>query len=104
VSVDESFGFATPAFNAADALVALKRHLRDLKVREGRLSERGTGYELGGRKVIDLTGDAQSLTAKLAKKPTQTPEWTTHVMRSQADVRKFQDTVKQQLARWTDSD
>lgn len=104
MSEADTFGFAAPPFNAVDALVALKRHLRDLKIREGRLSERGTGFELSGRKVIDLTGDAQSLTAKLAKKPTQTPEWTTHVMRSQADVRKFQDTVKQQLARWTDSD
>ncbi len=104
MSEADHFGFAAPPFNAADALTALKRHLRDLKVRDGRLIERGTGFELGGRKVIDLTSDAQSLTAKLTKKPSLTPEWTSHVMRSQADVRKFQDTVKQQLARWADSD
>jgi hypothetical protein len=95
----DAFGFAAPPFKPADALLALRRQLRDWK-----LAERGSGFVWAGRDVITLHADDTSITAKLAKKPTLAPEWSTHVLRSSSDVRKFQDTVKQQLARWADSD
>jgi hypothetical protein len=99
MSDDEAFGFAAPPFKAADALLSLRRQLRDWK-----LSERGTSFAWAGRDVITLSADDSSITAKLAKKLSLTPELTTQVLRSSSDVRKFQDTVKQQLARWADSD
>ncbi len=95
----DDFGFAPPPFNAADALVALKRQLRDFK-----LTERGNTYERSGKRIVELSSDAQSITAKLCKRPALTPEWTSHTLRSSADVRKFQDTVKQNLARWSTDD
>ncbi len=100
--IDDGGGFAPPPFNAANALVALKRQLRDFK-----LSERNGGdhYELAGKRIVEITGsDASSITARLAKKPQLTPEWITHTLKSSADVRKFQDTVRQQLTRWSADD
>lgn len=97
-------GFAPPAFNATNALVALRRQLRDFKLTE---RQGGALFEQSGRRIVELaiSPDAPScLQAKLVKKPALTPEWTTHRLASSADVRKFQDTVKQHLARWATDD
>jgi len=95
MSGDDGF-FALPAFKPADALVGLRRQLRDLK-----LSERGAGFEMKGRAVVELACDDASITARLVKRPALTPEWATHVLKNSADVRRFVDTVKQQLSRWS---
>ncbi len=97
--MSDDFGFAPPPFKAADALVALKRQLRDLK-----LTERGNNYERSGKRIVELTLDEPVIRAKLVKKPALTPEWTSHALANAADVRRFTDTVKSQLARWSDAD
>jgi hypothetical protein len=90
--------FAAPPFKPAEALQALKRSLRDLRP----LAERGNGFELGGKRVIELQAEATTLVAKLAKRPAITPEWETLVLKNSADVRKCVDEAKKRLARWTE--
>jgi len=88
--------FALPAFKPDAALVTLKRQLRDLKP----LAERGTGFEIGGKRVLDLTADATTITARLAKRPATSPEWQTLTLKDSVDVRKCVDEVKKRLSRW----
>ena len=90
--------FAPPAFKPAEALQTLQRSLRDLRP----LAERGNGFELRGKRVIELQAEATTLLAKLAKRPAITPEWETLVLKNSADVRKCVDEVKKRLARWTE--
>jgi hypothetical protein len=99
---DELGGWAipAPAFKADEALVALKRQLRDLKP----LAERGARYELQGRTVIELAAGDGHLDARLAKRPATTPEWQRHRLASAADVRRFVDMVRQALRRWEHED
>ena len=92
---DDLGGFAPPPFKAADALLAVKRQLRDLK-----LAERGNGFELRGKRVVELTTDATTITARLARKLALTPQWDTVLVKSAADQRKLVDDVKKRLARW----
>jgi hypothetical protein len=90
--------FAPPAFKPDEALQTLKRGLRDLRP----LAERGNGFELAGKRVVELQADATTITAKLAKHPAHTPEWQPMVLKNSADVRKCVDEVKKRLARWTE--
>jgi len=92
----DNFGFAPPPFNAAEALVQLKRQLRDLK-----LSERGTRFELKGRAVVELAAAPDRIDARLARRASRLPEWTPHTLKSAADVRDFVATVKRQMAHWS---
>ena len=87
--------FALPLFNAADALVALERQLRDLK-----LDERGPGFELRGKRVVELAIDGDSIVARLARRRTLTPQWDRLTLKSAADSRKLIDDIKKRLARW----
>jgi hypothetical protein len=93
--VSDDFGFAPPPFKADEALVALKRSLRDLK-----LAERGHAYELRGKRVVELTVDGAAIQAKLARRLMLTPEWDRVAVKSAADQRKLVDEVKKRLARW----
>jgi hypothetical protein len=88
--------FALPAFKPDEALITLKRQLRDLKP----LAERGSGFEISGKRVVDLAADATTITARLAKRPATSPEWQTLSLKNSADVRKCVDEVKKRLARW----
>ncbi len=99
---DELGGWAipAPAFKADEALVALKRQLRDLKP----LAERGTRYELQGRTVIELAAGDEHIEARVAKRPATTPEWQRHRLAGAADVRRFVDMVRQVLRRWEHED
>ena len=90
--------FALPAFKPAEALIQLKRQLRDLRP----LAERGAGFEIRGTSVIELEATDSTIEARLAKRPARSPEWTKHTLKNSADVRKFVDTVKQHLLRWSD--
>ena len=89
--------FAPPPFDAAQALVQLKKQLRDL-----RLAERGAGFELKGQSIVEITLAGAAIQARLVKRPARTPEWTAHQLRNAADVRRFVDNVRQQLGRWGD--
>jgi hypothetical protein len=91
----EDFGFAPPAFKADEALVQIKRALRDLK-----LAERGLAYELRGKRVVELALADGRINAKLARKLALTPEWDKQPVDSSAAQRKLLDEVKKRLARW----
>lgn len=92
---NDDFGFAPPPFKADDALVALRRTLRDLK-----LAERGNAYELRGKRVVELALDGGVISARLARRLMLTPEWDRIAVKSSADQRKLVDEVKKRLARW----
>ena len=93
---DDFAGFAPPTFKPAEALVLLKRQLRDLKP----LTERGTRYEIKGRPVLELGAGEQAIEARVARKPAVAPEWTTSRLTSSLDVRRFVDEVKKRLQQW----
>ena len=94
-SSDDGFGFAPPPFKPDEALVALKRQLRDLK-----LSERGNGFEQRGKRVLEFAVEGDAIQARLARRLMLTPEWDRISVKSAADQRKFVDEVKKRLARW----
>jgi hypothetical protein len=94
MSSDE-FGFAPPPFNADNALVTLKRALRDMK-----LAERGNAYEMRGKRAVELAVDGTTINAKLARRLMLTPEWDRVAVKSAADQRKLLDEMKKRLARW----
>ncbi|MFX1679267.1 hypothetical protein PV762_08540 [Mitsuaria sp. CC2] len=95
--MDNDF-FAPPPFKAEEALVQLKRALRDLRA----LTERGTGWSFEHQEVLQLAAGEGQITAKLAKKPARSPAWETRVCRNAADVRKLQDDLKRRLAQWAE--
>lgn len=92
--------FAAPPFKPDDALVQLKRTLRDMRG----LAERGAGFEWNGRPVVTIAVDRETLQARLAKRPAASPEWETRTLRNGADVRRFGDDVKRRVERWKDRD
>ena len=97
---DNNF-FALPAFKPDEALVTLKRQLRELRP----LAERGNRFELSGKAVVDLSADASTLTARIAKRPAvSSTEWETLALKNSADLRKCVDEVKKRLARWQQDD
>jgi hypothetical protein len=96
---DDDFGFAPPVFKADEALVTLRRSLRDLK-----LAERGNGLELRGRRVVELSSDGSAIAARVARKWALTPEWDSRELKSAADVRKLVDEVRKRLDRWQQED
>ena len=96
---DETFGFAPPPFKPDDALAQIKRALRDLK-----LAERGNGFELRGKRVVELAVDGASITARLARKLALTPQWDTQTVKATAEQRKLVDEVKRRLLRWDQED
>ena len=96
---EDSFGFAPPPFRPDDALAQIKRALRDLK-----LGERGDGFELRGKRVVELALDGASINARLARKLALTPQWDTQTVKSTGDQRKLVAEVKRLLARWGQED
>ena len=87
--------FALPPFKADEALLTLKRQLRDLK-----LAERGNAFEQRGKRVIELVVDAGAIQAKVARRLAITPEWDRFTLKSAPEQRKLVDEVKKRLARW----
>ena len=88
-----------PPFKPVEAMQNLKRRLHDL-----RLAERAGAFELRGQTVVELSVGDTAIETRLAKRPARTPEWTRHSLKSSADVRRFIESVKQQLARWNAAD
>ena len=96
---DDSFGFVPPVFKPDEALTQIKRALRDLK-----LAERGNGFDLRGKRVVELAVEAASIRARLARKLALTPQWDTQTVQSTTEQRKLVDEVKRRLARWEQED
>ena len=95
MSTDEGWSFAPPAFKADEALVKLRRALRDLK-----LAERGPAFELRGKRVVELAADATGLQVKLARRLALTPEFDRLTVASSADLNKLTTEIARRLARW----
>lgn len=89
--------FAPPPFKPAEAMVQLKRSLRELRP----LAERGNGFDLQGSRVIELESDETTITVRFAKRPARSPEWERQVLKNGADVRRCVDEAKKRLERWT---
>lgn len=96
---DSDFGFAPPPFKPDEALVQIKRALRDMK-----LAERGNAYELRGKRVLELAPAADSIAVKIARRLALTPEWDRLALKSATEQRKLLDEVKKRLARWERED
>jgi hypothetical protein len=92
---DDDFGFAPPVFKPDDALVQIKRALRDLK-----LNERGHAFDLRGKRVLELSIDGAQIHARIARKLAVTPEFDKLVVAQVSDQRKLIDEIKKRLARW----
>jgi hypothetical protein len=99
MSEDEAWGMALPPFKVDEALQKLRRSLRDVG-----LAERSGGFELKGRRMVELEAAPAELGARLARRPALTPEWDRFTLRSAADVRKFQDELTRRLRRWQEDD
>jgi hypothetical protein len=95
MSDEANFGFAPPPFNAEQALLQLKRSLRDLK-----LSERGNGFELRGKRVAEFELDGALIRGRVARRLVLTPEWDRVEIKSSAEQRKCVDDLKKRIERW----
>lgn len=91
--------FAPPPFKADAALAGLTREMRAL-----RLAEREGRFELQGLPVATLALEADTIAARLARRPSRSPEWTASTLKNAADVRRFTDELKRRLAQWSDRD
>ncbi|MCW5636554.1 MAG: hypothetical protein KIT17_24695 [Rubrivivax sp.] len=96
---DDAGGFAPPPFRPDEALVQIRRALRDLK-----LAERGNAYELRGKRVLELAPAEGAIAVKLARRLMLTPEWDRLAVKSAVEQRKLIDEVKKRLARWEHED
>jgi len=96
---EDSFGFVPPPFKPEEALIGLRRSLRDLG-----LAERGAGFELRGKRVLELAAEESVVRARIARRLMLTPEWDTLILKGAADTRKLVDEVKKRLARWERED
>jgi hypothetical protein len=97
---DDDLGFAPPPpFDAGQALLQIKRALRDLK-----LAERGSGFELRGKAVVQLAAEDGTIAVKLARRLAITPDWDRMTVRSGAEQRKLIDDIKRRLERWQRED
>jgi hypothetical protein len=96
MSPDEDWSVPPPAFKADEALVALKRQLRDLRP----LAERGMRFEIRGQGVVELKAGDGRIDARLARRPARSTEWVAHTIRSHQDLRRFVDQVRKQLPLW----
>ena len=93
---EADFGFAAPPFDAAQALLQLKRSLRDLK-----LSERSSGgFEMRGKRVAEFEAEGAVIRGRLARRLALTPEWDRVEIRSATEQRKCVDDLKKRIERW----
>ncbi|MCH8178993.1 MAG: hypothetical protein IIA02_04310 [Proteobacteria bacterium] len=105
---DDTGGFfALPPFKADEALVQLRRQLRELRLQES--SGGGPSrWTLKGLPVIELqlapAGGKPAIDAARVQRPSQRPEWTRSSLDSSAAVRQWLDEFKRQLPRWADED
>ncbi len=97
---DDFLSAAQPPFKPEEALVQLRRQLRDLRA----LSEQGAFFQLQGIPVIELRAEGPQLLARLARRPSRQSEWDRQLLGASADTRRFLDEVKRRLVRWNDED
>ena len=96
---DDSF-FALPPFKPGEALVGIRRTVRDWRT----LTERGPGFDFKGQPVLTLEVQGEHLRARVARLPARAPQWDTHELASNQGVRKFTDDLKKRVQQWGDRD
>ena len=98
----ESDFFAPPAFKPADALVQLRRQLRELRPLTERAGGEPVRFELGGLPALELRVTGDTIEARVARKLARSPDWALHTLKNSADVRKLLDDLKKRVANWSD--
>ncbi len=96
---DEQDFFAPPAFKPEEALLKLRRELRELG-----LSERAGVFERKGQAIAKAVVEGAVLQLALVKRPARTPEWLSKTVKDHAQLRDFVATVKRNLSVWSDGD
>ena len=98
--MSEEWSIPTPPFKAEEALVSMRRRLRELK-----LAEHGSSgaFDLRGKPVVTLALDGDAIAARVVKRPARAPEWSSQRLGSAAEVRRFLDTLARQVEAWGDS-
>ncbi len=96
---DESWGFALPAFKPEEALLKLRRDLRELG-----LTERDGCFARRGSAIARAAVDGSTLKVAIVKRPARTPEWTEKTVKDSAQQRDFLALVKKNLSGWSDAD
>lgn len=102
--------FALPPFKADEALVQLRRQLKELKLQEqpGSTPHRFAlkGVVVAELQVAAATAEAPkpALAAAVVKRPLQRPEWVRQQLDSRDAVRKWFDALKRQVANWSDDE
>ena len=98
--MSDDLGFAPPPFRPDEALLRLKRELRDLG-----LSERDGVFERRSIALARVRIDGAQLAAAVVRKPSRTsPQWLPRVLADNAAVRDFIGELKKQLREWGDRD
>lgn len=99
--------FALPTFKADEALMGLRRQLRELKLTE-KSGASPVRFEWRGLPVVALAlsaGEgAPSIEVDWVEQPSQRPQWRKTSLKSSADVRRWLDEAKRRMARWGDDD
>ena len=88
---------AAPQFKADEALLTLKRALRDL-----RLIERSNGFEWKAQRILEAVAQDKAVAVRLAIRPLASPEFDSFTITSSAALRQLTDELKRRLARWSD--
>lgn len=102
--------FALPPFKPDEALVQLRRQLKELRLQEqpGSTPHRFAlkGVVVAELQVAAAQADAAkpAIAAAVVKRPLQRPEWVRQTLDSRDAVRKWLDGLKRQLASWSDDD
>jgi len=98
--MSEEWGFAAPAFKVDEALVRLRRDLR-----EAGLVERGGVFERRGTAIARVAAGVGVVDAAIVERPSRrSPQWRARTLASGAQVRDFVDLVKKQLGAWSQDD
>ena len=98
--MSDDFSFSPPAFKPGEALVGIRRTVRDWRT----LTERGPGFDFKGQPVLTLEVADGVLQARVVRQPARSPQWDTHALRSSQEVRKFTDDLKKRVQQWGDRD
>jgi hypothetical protein len=98
--MSEEWAFAPPPFKPDEALMRLRRDLR-----EAGLTEREGVFERRGLRLARAAVDGAAIRAEVVKRPSRSsPEWQARSLKSSAEVRDFVADLKKRLAAWSDSD
>jgi hypothetical protein len=89
--------FAPPAWNGPQALLNLKRQLRDTG-----LVERGDDYQFEAKTVLRLSLQADVIDAQLALRPALQPAWSHWQLKAAPDVRQLLQETKKRVAKWSE--